>query len=215
MEKVLIIGANGATGRIVATQLKDSSNYIPIAMIRNEDQRGYFEELGVQTRIGDLEGDISDCFEAVDKVVFVAGSGSSTGKDKTEKVDKEGAEKSIDLAKEYEIKKYVMLSARGTEDPDPESKMLFYLAAKSEADEYLKKSGVPYAIVRAGALTDDEGNGKIKAAYKLEGEGQIPRADVAKTLIASLDRDYGTGLTFEIVSGEEDIQNAIEHLRQV
>ncbi|HSJ66221.1 MAG TPA: SDR family oxidoreductase [Anditalea sp.] len=215
MEKVLIIGANGTTGRLVATSLKDNSNYIPIAMIRDEDQRGYFEEFGVQTRIGDLEKDFSDCFHGVDKVIFVAGSGASTGKDKTEKVDKEGAQKSIDLAKKFAVKKYVMLSARGAEDPDPESKIHFYLAAKSAADEHLKKSGVPYAIVRAGALTDGEGNGKIKAAYQLEGEGDIPRADVAKTLIACLDRDYGTGLTFEIVSGEEDIENAIAHLRQV
>jgi collagenase-like PrtC family protease len=48
----------------------------------------------------------------VDKVIFVAGSGSSTGKDKTEKVDKEGAEKSVELAKKHGIKKYVMLTRR-------------------------------------------------------------------------------------------------------
>jgi len=215
MENVLIIGANGSTGRIVTTRLKDHTNYTPYAMIRDEEQRGYFEELGSEIRIGDLEKDFSDCFKNIDKVIFVAGSGASTGKDKTEKVDKEGAQKSIDLAKKHGIKKYVMLSARGAEDPDPESKIHFYLAAKSTADEHLKKSGVPYAIVRAGALTDDEGNGKIKAAYQLEGEGDIPRADVASTLIACLDRDYGTGLTFEVVSGEEEISNAIEHLRQV
>lgn len=215
MENVLIIGANGSTGRLVATRLKDHANYVPIAMIRDEGQRGYFEEFGCQTRIGDLEKDFSGCFENVDKVIFVAGSGSSTGKDKTEKVDKDGAKKSIDLAKKYGIKKYVMLSARGAEDPDPDSEIHFYLAAKSSADEHLKKSGVPYAIVRAGALTDDEGEGKIKAAYQLEGDGEIPRADVAKTLIACLDRDYGTGLTFEIISGEDKIEEAIEHLRQV
>ena len=215
MDKVLIIGANGSTGRLVATRLKDNSTYTPIAMIRDEKQRGYFEEFGVQTRIGDLEEDFSGCFEGIDKVIFVAGSGASTGKDKTEKIDKDGAQISIDLAKKYGIKKYVMLSARGAEDPDPDSKIHFYLAAKSAADEHLKKSGVPYAIVRAGALTDGEGNGKIKAAYQLDGEGDISRADVADTLIACLDRDYGTGLTFEIISGDKEIENAIEHLRQV
>lgn len=215
MENVLIIGANGSTGRIVATRLKDNANYNPIAMVRDEDQRGYFEEFGCQTRMGDLEEDFSGCFENIDKVIFVAGSGSSTGKDKTEKIDKEGAQISIDLSKKYGIKKYVMLSARGAEDPDPDSEMQFYLAAKSSADEHLKKSGVPYAIVRAGVLTNEDGEGKIKAAYQLEGDGDIPRADVAATLIACLDRDYGTGLTFEVISGEDKIENAIEHLRQV
>ena len=211
----MIIGANGSTGKLVSTRLKDHTNYVPYAMIRDEQQREFFEELGAQIRIGDLEKDFSDCFKNIDKVIFVAGSGSSTGKEKTVKVDKEGAQKSIDLAKKFGVKKYVMLSTRGAEDPDPDSEMGFYLAAKSAADEYLKKSGVPYAIVRAGALTNEDGTGKIKAAYQLDGDGEISRADVADTLVACLDRDYGTGLTFEVISGEEEIENAIEHLRQV
>jgi uncharacterized protein YbjT (DUF2867 family) len=214
MEKVLVIGANGHTGRIVSTKLKDSAHYIPVAMLRDESQKNYFEEMGVQSHIGDLEQDFSDCFKGVDKVIFVAGSGSSTGKDKTEKVDKEGAEKSIDLAKKFGIKKYVMLSARGTEDPDPDSPMAHYLSAKSEADEYLKKSGVPYAIVRAGKLTHGDGTGKVRAAYQLEGDGEISREDVAEVLVFCLDRDYGTGLTFEIINGDKSVDQAIDDLRQ-
>ncbi|WP_143959952.1 SDR family oxidoreductase [Litoribacter populi] len=215
MEKVLIIGANGHTGRIVATKLKDAASYIPVAMIRDSDQKEYFEEMGVQSCLGDLEGEFENCCKGVDKIIFVAGSGGSTGKEKTESVDKEGAQKSIDMAKKHGIKKYVMLSSMGAEDPDPDSKMHHYLAAKNVADEHLKKSGVPYAIVRPGALTHKGGTAKIKAAYKLDEQGEISREDVASVLIHCLDRDYGTGLTFEILSGDLSIHEAIEGLKQV
>ncbi|MBS9523959.1 SDR family oxidoreductase [Litoribacter alkaliphilus] len=215
MEKVLIIGANGHTGRIIATKLKDAASYIPVAMIRDAGQKDYFEEMGVQTCLGDLEEEFESCYKTVDKVIFVAGSGSSTGKDKTESIDKDGAQKSVDLAKKHGIKKYVMLSSMGAEDPDPDSGMHHYLSAKNLADEHLKKSGVPYAIVRPGALTHKNGTGKIKAAFQLEEQGEIPREDVASVMIHCLDRDYGTGLTFEILSGDQDIPTAIEGLRQV
>jgi uncharacterized protein YbjT (DUF2867 family) len=39
MEKVLVIGANGHTGRIVSTKLKDSAHYIPVAMISDHDHK--------------------------------------------------------------------------------------------------------------------------------------------------------------------------------
>jgi uncharacterized protein YbjT (DUF2867 family) len=103
----------------------------------------------------------------------------------------------------------------GADRPDPNSPIHFYLSAKHIADEYLIKSGVPYAIVRAGGLTNNAETGNIKAALHLGENGKISRADVAETLITALDRDFGTGLTFEIIEGEMPVREAIENLRQV
>jgi N-acetyl-gamma-glutamylphosphate reductase len=40
-QKVLIIGANGSTGKLICNLLKSSSSYSPLAMIRKEAQKEY------------------------------------------------------------------------------------------------------------------------------------------------------------------------------
>ena len=112
-KNVLIIGANGITGRLICEKLANSQDYQPTAMIRKESQKEFFEKLGVPTVMGDLEKDFSSAYKDMNLVVFAAGSGSSTGKDKTIAVDQEGAKKSVDLALENGIEKYVMLSSMG------------------------------------------------------------------------------------------------------
>ena len=92
---MLVIGANGKTGKIISRLLKASKSYIPYAMIRSEDQKPYFQDLGIETRYGDLEQDFSEAFNQIDKVIFAAGSGGATGDDKTLAVDEKGAIKGI------------------------------------------------------------------------------------------------------------------------
>ena len=65
------------------------------ALLRKESQKQNFESNKVDFFIGDLEKDFSDAFQNVDKVIFAAGSGGSTGDAKTVAVDQEGAKKAI------------------------------------------------------------------------------------------------------------------------
>ena len=58
MEKVLIAGANGTTGREIVKNLQDHSSYEPIAMIRKEEQQATFDNMNVKSVMGDLEGDL-------------------------------------------------------------------------------------------------------------------------------------------------------------
>lgn len=210
MEKILIIGANGKTGRLLAEQLSAHPDYLPVAMIRDRSQHSFFEQMGVKTVIGDLEKDFSYAFEGIDKVIFAAGSGSKTGKEKTKLVDELGAIKSIDLALKHRVKKYVMLSSRGAENAEKaDESMQHYLLAKKEADEHLKSSGLPYAIVRPGKLTNGPYTGKIKAAPIFNEKGEISRADVAAVLVHMLDPSLEGLQVFEILGGKVDIPEAI------
>jgi uncharacterized protein YbjT (DUF2867 family) len=214
MKKVLVIGANGSTGTHIAKKLKGSSEFEPIAMIRNEEQKSKFDDLGVQSVQGDLEGDIDDAVKSADHVIFAAGSGSSTGTDKTYAVDRDGAIKSIDKSKEHGIEKYVMLSSMGAHDPQIVKEGAFhdYLVAKHEADEHLKKSGLDYTIVRPGALTKNDGKGKIQAAPHLNKQGEISREDVAEVMIHALSNNGAKNQTFEILEGDSSIDEAIINL---
>jgi uncharacterized protein YbjT (DUF2867 family) len=213
-QKVLVIGANGSTGRIVCNLLQNSSKYQPMAMIREKSQAKHFDEKGIETVMGDLEKDFESAYKGIHKVIFAAGSGGSTGPEKTKAVDQEGAIKSIDLAKKHKVKKFVLLSTMGAENPEEmkDSPMHHYLVAKHKADQHLIKSGLDFSIVRPGGLTDDAGTGKIEAAESLGKRGKISREDVANTLVTVLESDHAPDAFFEIIEGEDEIKDAVEQL---
>ncbi|MDT0556612.1 SDR family oxidoreductase [Patiriisocius hiemis] len=207
MENILVAGATGATGNKIINLLKDSPQYTPVAMIRNESQKETFEKNGVKTVIGNLTSDISHTTKEIDKVIFAAGSG---GKDVIN-VDQKGAQKLIDASKKERIKKFVMLSSMGADNPKGELKE--YLQAKQNADQYLDISGLNFTIVRPGALTNKEGIGKIKLENKIGKQGEIPRWDVARTLVKSLDNHVAKNQSFEILEGDTKIEKAVENFQ--
>ncbi|BDW94072.1 NAD dependent epimerase/dehydratase [Flagellimonas marinaquae] len=206
MEKILVAGATGTTGEKIIKLLKSNEKYQPIAMVRNEDQRTRFESQGIETVMGDLAKDVSKTTKEIDKVIFAAGS---KGKDVVN-VDQEGAKRLIDAAKKERVNKFVMLSSMGVDNPRGDLKE--YLQAKQNADQYLDISGLTFTIVRPGSLTNNEGIGKIKLANKLQEHGTIPRWDVARTLVQSLDDQIAKNQAFEILTGETRIEEAVEQL---
>jgi len=204
-ENVLVAGANGTTGRIIIDLLKNSENYQPIAMVRKQEQKDQFEKENVNTVLADLEKDLSHAVKNVDKVIFAAGSGGKN----VIGVDQEGAKKLTDAAKNAGAGKFVMLSSMGADNPSVSDELQDYLKAKQNADEHLRSSGIDYSIVRPGSLTNDGSTGKIQLEEKLNKQGKISRADVAKTLVEVLDNGVKKNQTFEILSGETPIDKAV------
>ncbi|MGO3238504.1 MAG: SDR family oxidoreductase [Psychroflexus halocasei] len=212
MEKVLIIGANGNTGRILSEIISKNDFYKPVAMVRKESQKELFEKKDIKTCLGDLEQNFKSCFEGINKVIFAAGSGGHTGDDKTEAVDKKGAIKAIDYAKEHSIKKFVMLSSMGTESPEQVPELETYLKAKKAADKHLIESGLNYSILRPGSLSDEKGTSKIKLTDQPAQGETIPREDVAHALMYCLNDNHADRKIFNFVSGSKDILTTIKNL---
>ena len=204
-QNILIAGANGTTGRIIVDLLKDSDIYRPIAMVRKEEQKEAFEKDQIATVLADLEKDLSHAVTKVDKVIFAAGSG---GKNVIE-VDQEGVKRLTDAAKSAGVEKFIMLSSMGADNPSAGGDLEAYMRAKQNADDHLRSSGLEYSIVRPGALTNEEGTGKIQLAEKLKTQGTISRADVAKTLVEVLKDSVMQNQTFEILAGETAIGKAV------
>tara|TARA_R100000935_G_scaffold4683_1_gene11024 strand:- start:50 stop:694 length:645 start_codon:yes stop_codon:yes gene_type:complete len=209
MERVLVVGATGQTGKRIIEILNSSNTFEPYAMIRKEDQRQMFEDMDVETVMGDLEKDVDQTVQGMDKVIFAAGSGGDTGEDKTIAIDQNGAKKMIDASIKAKVKKFVMLSAMGADKPESNEDLKTYLEAKQNADDYLKNSGLAYTIVRPGALNDDLGLAKVKLAEKLDEKGEISRDDVAFLLVMSLADPLVKNKTFEALEGKESIKDAI------
>ena len=206
MEKILVAGAHGTTGKKIISILKESKKYKPVAMVRKEEQVSQFQNEGVETILADLEKDVSQTTNGIDKVIFAAGSGGK----KLKEVDQEGAKKLMDAAKAKDVKKFVMLSSMGADNPEKADEIQEFLKAKHNADEYLKQLGIQYSIVRPGSLNNEYGKGKIELENKLNKRGEIPRRDVAETLVAALDDTVAKNKTFEILEGDVYIKAALE-----
>lgn len=204
-KNVLVAGANGSTGRIIVDLLKKSDNYQPIAMVRKQEQKVRFEKENVSTVMADLEEDLSHAVKNVDRVIFAAGS---KGKNLIG-VDQEGAKKLTDAAKNAGAGKFIMLSSMGADNPSVSDELKEYLQAKQNADNHLKASGLNYTIVRPGSLTDEASTGKIQLKKKLDNQGKISRADVAKTLVEVLDDNIKHNEVFEILGGDTPIDKAV------
>lgn len=211
--QVLVIGATRGTGALLVDHLVADGHEVR-AMIRDPQQADGVRERGAIPVDGDLEGELRPAFEGVDAVAFCAGSGPRTGPDATLRVDLHGAVRSIDLAVEAGVQRYVMLSSIAAGDPLAGSESIrHYLAAKHAADRILVASGLPASIVRPGGLTDDEATGHVKVGVPtLDARGTIPRADVAAVMAACLADDAALGAIFEVVSGDVLITEAVASL---
>ncbi|NCP18836.1 MAG: SDR family oxidoreductase [Erythrobacter sp.] len=184
---VLVAGATGLTGQRLVPQLIEAG-HTPTALVRDGSDTSSLPE-GCATRKGDLTDLPADACEGMDAVIFAAGSGGDTSEEMTDKVDRDGAKALADRAKAAGVKRFVMLSARGVDNPDPDSGLYHYAKAKREADEYLKSSGVDYTIIRPGALTKDDGKRDVRLGDDVEGDGTTARGDLAAVLTRAVDED--------------------------
>lgn len=213
----LIFGANGQVGKQLVEKLAKDSNVTPIAVIRKDEQKPYFDGLNVETRILDLEDDVpayEEVLKGIDSVIFTAGSGGSTGADKTMLIDLDAAVKAIDTTKKLNIKRFVMVSSFDTtraaiQEADPSFRP--YVVAKHFADNVLRDADLDYTIVHPGILSDDAETGKVKVAETVD-VAKITRADVAEVLKTVIENDNTIGKEFQVVNGETPIEAAIKGL---
>ena len=215
--RVLIAGAHGKTARRLTRMLVEDGHEVR-GLVRKGEQTGDVEADGAEPVLVDLEaeeveGGIGEAVEGCDAIVFAAGAGPGSGDARKETMDYGGAVKLVEAAEGRGVRRYLMLSAMGAGDPEGGSEgMRPYLRAKARADGLLKESGLDYTIVRPGSLTEDEGKGNIEASEKLGRRGEIPREDVARTLAAALEDENTYYKTFEILSGDTPIREALAQL---
>jgi len=186
-------------------------------LIRNIEQGPDLEAVGALAVGADLENLDADAvgreIAGADAVVFAAGAGPGSGPARKRTVDYGGAVKLIDAAQRQGIRRYLMISAMGVRDPGARGdRMSPYYEAKLEADRALADSGLDYTIVRPGRLTDDPGTGRIEAAERIEQLGEIPRDDVAASLLACLDTPSTIGKAFDLIGGDTPITEALAAL---
>jgi uncharacterized protein YbjT (DUF2867 family) len=209
--EVVVAGGHGQIAQHLLRMLAERGDTAR-GLIRNPDHAADLEALGAEAVICDMEAetDLAPFVGDADAVVFAAGAGPGSGPERKKTVDYEGAVKLIDAAKGRGIDRYLIVSSIGAGNPeDASEQMRAYQQAKHDADVAVAESGLRYTIVRPGRLTDDPGTGKVAIDA---GYGEIPREDVAATLVAALDDDGTIGKTFELVGGDTPIVEALKAL---
>ncbi|MBP2076396.1 SDR family oxidoreductase [Oceanobacillus polygoni] len=216
--KVLVIGANGQIGKHLVRLLQESEEHTVTAMVRKEEQAKDLEASGVDAILADLEDSVDALTQAViesgaESIIFSAGSGGSTGPDKTLVIDLDGAVKSMEAAERAGIDRFVLVSAIQAHNRESwaDSPIKPYMVAKHYADKELVASSLNYTIVRPGNLLNEPAIDKVSVAENLE-RGAVPREDVAKVLIATLTEEATYRKSFDLVSGESAIADAIKQL---
>jgi uncharacterized protein YbjT (DUF2867 family) len=212
--KVVVAGGHGQIAMRLHPLLVARGDE-PRALIRNPDHAQDVKVAGAEPVFCDLEAenDVATAVGDAGAILFAAGAGPGSGPERKRTMDLEGAVKLIAAAKENGVGRYVIVSSMGAGDPPAEGGDVFgeYLRAKGEADRALAASGLDFTIVRPGMLTNDEPTGRVWVGESVE-RGEIPRADVAAVLAAVLHADSAVGKTFELVSGESPIDEAIATL---
>ncbi len=209
---IVIAGAHGQIAMLLHPILKKHGHNVK-GLIRKPEQSGDLQKAGAVPVVADIEkeDDISEAVGSADAVVFAAGAGPGSGKERKWTVDRDGAIKLIDAAKKNGIKRYVMISAMGLDTPRGDEVFQAYQKAKAEADEALRKSGLDYTIIKPGRLTNDPGTGRVKLARNLDG-GEIPREDVARVIKAVIEDHRTIGKEFDLLSGENSIESELLRL---
>jgi uncharacterized protein YbjT (DUF2867 family) len=205
---VVVAGGHGKVGIRLLRLLADRGHRAR-GLVRNPDHVAELADVGAEAVLCDMEGldDLSGCCRGADAAVFAAGAGPGSGPERKRTVDLEAAVKLMEAG----VRRYVMVSAISAGRPgDWSEPMRPYYEAKAEADRRLEQSGLDYTIVRPGGLTDDPGTGLVTVGTDLGGD--IPRDDVAAVLFAVLETPSTIGKTFELVSGDTPVDEAVRGL---
>jgi len=214
--QVLVIGASGKVGFRLTEHLARNTDHTPLAMIRDPEQRARFDLIAVDCVVGDLEQPFGHAMIGCDAVIFAAGSGGKTGKDKTVLIDHLGAISAAVHAHVHGIRRFVLLSAVNAV-PDADTPIRHYHRAKAAADRFLVEhwellDGDPleWTTLHPGALHDDEPTGRIELREGVAtGKGFVTgRAHTAMALAACLDHPETIGKQITVLDGSTPIAEA-------
>lgn len=195
---VLVIGATGRTGRLLATGAVERGHAVT-ALVRAPDRLGALAGTVRAVRGDVLDGGaVSDAVDGQDAVLVALGVAM---KKSDTPVNSLGTLNVIRSMQRYGARRLVVLSAGGTQEGrDPNLpwvyervvRPLFLRAAYADLrrmETSVRQSQLDWTIVRAsGGLTDGPPRGeyRVEPGYSIPGGRRIARADVAELMLDQL-----------------------------
>lgn len=213
MARIFIIGGAGKIGRRLAEQAA-SGGHQALALYRAPSQAEELRALGAEPVQGDLlqlqAGELAALMRGSDVVVFSAGAGGKGGTAMTDAIDGKGLELAVAAATAAQVPRFLLVSAfpeagRGKHLSDTFEN---YMAVKKRADVHLAESPLDWVILRPGTLVDSTGSGRVRTGPAIP-YGEVPRDDVASTLLALIDMPAVSREIIELTTGDEPVADSI------
>lgn len=210
--KIFIVGASGRVGRLLTTDLVQVGHEV-VAGARQvdkvvDDEHVHPVKFDLHTSVDQMTQIIGQ----VDAIYFTAGSGA---KDLLQ-TDAFGAVKVMEAAKKNGIKRFIMLSALFSLEPEKWRTvkgldgLTDYNIAKFFADNYLINTALDYTILQPTVMTDKPGTGKITVD---SGQfGYNPAPDVAQTLADILKYPNTIRKIIKMREGKTPIDKALSRI---
>jgi uncharacterized protein YbjT (DUF2867 family) len=204
--KVLVLGANGETGRRVVKRLHDKGIAVR-AMVRAEDRIRNTPELtlnGIEVSIGSVLNmdELRRAMHSIRAVISALGSRIHYTDEEVEAVEATAPMYIVAAALEKRIEQLVMCSSFGTETPDFNPFLSRILRQKRRGELAVINSGIPYTIVRPVGLTNAPASANVLVTAKLTSFGMISREDVAEVLVQALLQPEARNKIVEVASQE-------------
>ncbi|MCO5787930.1 NAD-dependent dehydratase [Pseudomonas sp. G11-1] len=216
MQKIFIIGGAGKVGRYLARQLAQRGHEAR-TLHRNAQQADELQALGAVPVLGNLLELDADGLAALmgdsDAVVFTAGAGGKGGPQMTNAIDGQGLELAVAAAQQAGVQRFLLVSAFPEAGRNKVVSDTFenYMAVKKRADVHLAESDLDWVILRPGTLLDSPGTGKVRAGLAIP-YGDVPREDVAATLLALIEQPAVNRMIVELTGGDTPVADAIQSL---
>lgn len=237
-KNVLIFGGHGGVARALTPLLVKNSHKVH-SIIRNPEQIPDIKKLGAHPILQDLQLATVETLVKIIKdtkaEVLVWAAGATFGDPSLpELIDHQAQVRAIDAAGVTDAKRWVSISALDVrdrskrtppwynEDDKKGSERLWkvlkpYMEAKLAADRELvgnnEKRKLEWNIIRPGGLLDEKGSGKVSAGRVHFGKG-VSRQDIARVLSYCVDDEDISGLAFDVVGGDVDVDDALDNVAE-
>jgi uncharacterized protein YbjT (DUF2867 family) len=148
---ILIVGASGFLGREVAKQLLAQGQALRV-LTRTPAKVADLKQLGAEVIQGDLidPPSLTRACRGAERVLAAAHSLLGKGRYRSEAVDNVGHRRLIDAAKAAGVARFVYTSILGAAPDHP----IDFWRTKYQIEDYLKRSGLSYTIVRPSAFME-------------------------------------------------------------
>ena len=210
---IALIGGHGKVALLAAPLLVEAGHTVH-AVIRNPEHVADVEATGATAVLSDIEtldaGGWDELLRGKDAVVWSAGAGGGNPQ-RTLAVDQHAAIASMEAAQRVGASRYVMVSYFGAslDHGVPESEPFHaYAEAKAQADEHLRGTELTWTILGPSGLTLEEPTGRIDLGAAEA--GTVSRGNVARAIVAVLERPATSGEFLAFNDGEQEIGAALD-----